>query len=150
MRKFEEVKKDCLKFPLIETQKPIRADKGSAGYDFFSKEDYVLKNGESHVFWTDICVVLPEDNVLLIDTRSGNGVKKGIVLKNTIGVIDCSYINATNGGNIGICLQNNGEEDFIINVGDRIAQGIITNCYFVEDDTVLNNERNGGFGHSGK
>ena len=50
MRKFEEVKKDCLKFPLIETQKPIRADKGSAGYDFFSKEDYVLKNGESHVF----------------------------------------------------------------------------------------------------
>lgn len=154
MRKFSRVKEASMKFPEIETKLPDRADNHSAGYDFYSKENYVLKPGESHIFWSDVKALMWFDNVLHLYTRSGNGTKRGIVLRNNVGIIDASYANnPTNDGNIGICLYNSGAEDFEVKTGDRIAQGVFVRYLITEDDRYLVSDekatRTGGFGSSG-
>lgn len=85
---------------------PLRGTKTSAGYDFFATEDIAIKPQGKAFFWTDVCVELEDDEVLLLDVRSSMGTKQDLMLANTIPVIDSDYINATNGGNIGIMLRN--------------------------------------------
>lgn len=87
-RGFEEVETQFLKHQEATTILPVRGDKGSAGYDFYSKESVTIQPGESHLFWTDVCAYMQEDEVLLIHVRSSVGIKKGLMLKNTTGVID--------------------------------------------------------------
>lgn len=155
MRKFEVVKKEALKFPALETKLPERADNRSAGYDFYSKEEKILNPGEFHTFWTDVKAQMYYDNVLKLYPRSGNGVKKGLVLRNGTGIIDPSYYgNMSNDGNIGICLVNTGTEVVLIAEGDRIAQGVFNRYLITDDDRFLKGkeksvERTGGFGSSG-
>lgn len=154
-RGFEVVQLQFRKFPEEEVVLPERADAGSCGYDFRSLEDYTLMPGEKHLFFTDIKVKMPMDNRLEINTRSGNGVKYGITLANTIGYIDASYYgNPSNDGNIGICLQNTSFFAFEVCKGDRIAQGCFSTYLVTDDDKFKNGSatsvRQGGFGSTGK
>lgn len=138
--------------PLIDhTKLPVRADEGSAGYDFFSNENKVLGVGEQHVFWTNIKAYMKKDEVLKVYPRSSMGTKFGVILANTVGVVDSTYYNnPDNDGNIGICLKNTGKEPVVIKYGDRIAQGVFQKYLVADNDTTLNTERLGGFGSSGK
>lgn len=56
--------------------------------------------------------------------------------------------------NVGVILINLGEEPFIVEEGDRIAQLVLTKYEKVEWDSVLNLDNtsrgSGGFGHTGK
>ena len=156
MRKFEEVRDEFKVFPNVETKLPERSDSRSAGYDIHSKEDYVLQPGESHTFWTDVCATMFFDNVLMIYARSGLGCKKGVVPRNCTGIVDSSYFgNSSNGGNIGVCLVNNGDEPFEVKVGDRIGQCVFLRYLIVDDDRFLSKktgkvERTGRFGSTGR
>ena len=155
MRKFAKVREDFMKFPEVETKLPVRADNHSAGYDFYSKEDVDIEPGSVHVFWTDVKAVMFFDNVLQIYTRSGNGVKYGVILRNGTGIIDASYANnESNDGNICIALENTGNRVFSVKKGDRIAQGIFIRYLITDDDKYLvgeeKKERKGGLGSTGK
>lgn len=128
---------------------PKRADKGSAGYDFYSPISLFIRPKEKVLIWTNIKCKLANDEVLLLFPRSSLATKKGLVLSNTIGVIDASYYNnIDNEGNIGISLYNSSDVDIKIETGDRIVQGIVTKFITAEDDNV-EGERKGGFGSSG-
>ena len=157
MRKFEEVEEKYKHFPDTPTILPRRGTAGSAGYDLFSKEDHVLQPGAFYVFWTDVKMNVFFDNVGLVVPRSGLGAKHGIVLRNGVGVIDYDYSSESNtqtGGNIGVCLVNNGSEVYPIHAGDRIAQIILTRFYITDDDehctADLRKGRTGGFGSTTK
>lgn len=156
MRKFEEVRDEFKVFPDVETKLPERSDSRSAGYDLHSKEDYVLQPGESHTFWTDVCATMFFDNVLMIYARSGLGCKKGIVPRNCTGIVDSSYFgNSGDGGNLAVCLVNNGDMPFEVKVGDRIAQCVFLRYLIVDDDRFLSQKtdkvkRTGGFGSTGR
>lgn len=152
VRGFEEVDKQHLKQPNVTTILPVRGDKGSAGYDFYSKDEtVVIQPDESHLFWTDVCAYMQEDEVLVVHVRSSIGIKKGLMLKNTTGIIDSSYYaNPSNGGNIGICLYNNSNESVTIEPYDRIAQGIFQKYLTTDEEVPLHNERIGGFGSSNR
>lgn len=105
-RFFEPVPKDkkkCKDDPILM---PKRATKGSAGYDFYTPIDFDLKPGEKKLIFTNVRAFMQPGEVLLLDTTSGNGTKKGVVLANTLGVVDSDYYYADNGGNIGICVLN--------------------------------------------
>jgi dUTP pyrophosphatase len=146
-----EIVKDNFRKNEGDIQLPKRGDKRSAGYDFYSPVDLVIKAGETGFIWTDIKAFMQDDEVLLLYVRSSVGVKHGVVLSNGTGVVDASYFsNANNDGNIGIPLRNLSDKDFVINKGDRIAQGIFMNYLVADDDNVMNEERKGGFGSSGK
>ena len=149
-RGFEEVDSKFVMHDEI-TILPVRGDKGSAGYDFYSKEAVTIQPGKSHLFWTDVCAYMQEDEVLLIHVRSSIGIKKGLVLKNTTGVIDSSYYaNPSNGGNIGICLYNNSNKPVTIERQERIAQGVFHHYLVVDEDVTLHEERVGGIGSSNR
>lgn len=154
-RRFEVVRDKFRKHPEQNIKLPERADSRSCAYDFYSAEDFILHPGERRLTFTDVKAQMFFDNRLEINTRSGNGTKHGIVLANTIGYIDASYYNnEDNDGNIGICLFNLGSEDFVVKVGDRIAQGTFTRYLIADDDKykhkIDNAPRQGGFGSTGK
>jgi len=57
------------------------------------------------------------DVVAIVAGRSGLGIKSGITLSNSIGVIDSDYR-----GEICVGLINHGDKPFSVHRGDRIAQ----------------------------
>ena len=89
--------------------------------------------------------------VLLLFPRSSYGVKKGMVLANTVGVIDSDfYNNPRDEGNITIALRNDGQVPFTIKKGERFAQGVFMPYLLADKEDVLNDSRNGGIGSTDK
>ena len=158
MRKFErisfdqfikDVKDDRMLYDSIEL--PKRSTKASAGYDIRSVEEGIIKPGEAKIFKTGLKVSMNTDEVLNIYSRSGHGYKYNICLVNSVGVIDSDYYNnPDNEGHFSIKLINLGDKDFEVNIGDKIAQGIFMKYLTGDDEDIIDNERNGGIGSTGK
>ncbi len=135
----------------IEIKLPVRADDGSAGYDFYSPVSVEVLPGEKSTIWTDVKAYMGRDEVLKIYPRSSMGIKFGISLANSTGIIDSSYYNnPDNDGNIGICIKNNSTEIYSVSKGDRIGQGIFQKYLVADQDITLSEKRLSGVGHSGK
>lgn len=150
MRFFEEVSTKHRKYD-TDTILPTRADKGSAGHDFRLKEEVVLQPGECKLIFTDVKAFMPQNEVLMLYIRSSIGYKKGVIFKNGTGIIDSSYYNnPDNDGNIGLTLYNINDYPVVLEKGERVAQGLFMPYLITNDDEVVNEERNGGFGSSGK
>jgi len=90
-RDFEPVKEESKQQPEIEFMMPRRADPRSAGYDIYSPVDIIIRAGTKRTIWTDIKARMMPDEILEVNTRSGNGAKFDIVIANTIGWVDSSY-----------------------------------------------------------
>lgn len=125
---------------------PIRATNYSAGYDFYSPKEYLLKAKEHLKIPTGIRVSMEKDEWLGIYIRSSFGFKYNIRLKNSVGIIDSDYINADNEGHIWVALYNHGDVDLLIKKGDAFAQGIFQKYFLTEDDKPKKIDRTGGFG----
>ena len=91
-----------------------------------------------------------EDNEYLqIVARSSTPLKYWLVVANAPGIVDADYYNnPDNEGEIFVQIINFSPFAIKLNKGDKIAQGIISKYYTVEDD-VRNGERTGGFGSTG-
>ena len=124
---------------------PARATKGSAGYDFVSPVDFVLKPGEMIKVPSGIRCKIDDGYVLEIYPRSSIGFKYRTMLANTVGIIDSDYYGAENEGHIIIALMNMGNKELAIKAGERFAQGIFKKYYLAEEEDV-NTSRTGGFG----
>lgn len=149
MRRFEVVRDDCRKTE-GNIILPTRADKGSAGYDFYSAIDFEIKPGETKLIPTDVKAKMLTNEVLLLFVRSSIGIKKHIVLANGTGVIDSTYYsNPDNDGNICGAFTNIGTETQVFKAGDRIMQGVFLEYLTTVDDKPVNAERTGGIGSSG-
>ena len=89
-----------------------------------------------------------KDYAGIILPRSGLGHKHGIILGNSVGLIDSDYQ-----GELMVSLFNNSNNVFIINPGDRIAQFMLIPVISIEyefvDDFNATSRSSGGFGHSG-
>ena len=130
--------------------KPSYATAGSSGMDLraYLKEPVTLKPMERKLIPTGIFLEIPEGYEGQIRARSGLAIKNGIGLVNSIGTIDSDYR-----GELRIPLINFGEEDFVVNDSERIAQLVITSYEKAEleySDEINETERgDGGFGHTG-
>lgn len=82
---------------------------------------------------------------MLILPRSSTGVKLGLRLANTVGVIDADYCDSDNEGHIMLVFENTTDEVVELPKGKAIAQGIITN-YVIPIKSSNLVQRNGGFG----
>lgn len=129
---------------------PKRGSKNSAGYDFFSPVYAVIPAKSTVKIPTGIKAYMQDDEVLMIYPRSSIGFKTNIRLSNTVGIIDSDYYNnPDNEGHMWIKFYNPTDKEYIINIGDKIAQGIFTKFLITDDDDVTE-ERNGGLGSTGK
>ena len=95
---------------------------------------------------------LPDNFELQIRPRSGLAAKNGVTVLNTPGTVDADYR-----GEVKVILINLSTEDFVINHGDRIAQGVLATVtsknvinLLKRDNISSNTERgSGGFGSTG-
>ena len=94
--------------------------------------------------------IAPEtpDVVAVVAGRSGHGLKNGVTMANSIGVIDSDYR-----GEISVVLINHGSEPFEIHRGDRIAQmmflPVLTAAFLPVDELDETERGTGGFGSTG-
>lgn len=132
---------DDLPLPSYETS-------GSAGMDVRAAEPATIAPGRRGLVGTGFAFAIPEGYEVQVRPRSGLALKKGISVLNTPGTIDSDYR-----GEIKVILANLGDEDFIVQRGDRIAQIVVAPVQrgnLVEvvelDDTARGS---GGFGSTG-
>lgn len=145
---------------------PKYAHKGDAGFDLranveeikndnylfnaikFNATTIILNPGGRVLIPTGLYMAIPEGYELQIRPRSGLALKYGITVVNTPGTIDATYR-----GNIGVILKNDGTEPFIIEQGDRIAQGVLNKveeANLIEVDSLDETDRSdSGYGKSG-
>lgn len=125
---------------------PSRASENSCGLDIYSAEEITIKKGSRHGVHTGLAMAIPNNHYGRIAPRSGLALKKGIDV--LAGVIDSDYR-----GELICLLINLGEEDFKINIGDRIAQLIVEKISILSPEWAESldaTERNeGGFGSTG-
>ena len=145
MRKFEKVSYDNSGIL------PTIADVRSAGYDLYTPTKVVIPPHSTVKVISNIKCYMDSSEVLLLFVRSSIGIKKNIMLSNTTGVIDSSYVdNPDNEGNIIFALYNYGDIEQVIDAGDRVVQGVFMKYLTTDDDSTTNTERTGGIGSSGK
>lgn len=145
----KDIKDDKELYDSIEL--PKRSTSKSAGYDIRSIEEGIIKPGEYKRFKTGLKVSMNDDEVLYIYSRSSLGYKYAVTMVNCVGVIDADfYNNPDNEGHFSVCLINHGNENFKVEVGDRIAQGIFTKYLTVDNEEPILNKRKGGFGSTNK
>lgn len=129
---------------------PERKTKMSAGYDVEAAEDVIVpafKPGQKPtLIKTGVKAYFPEDEVLYILNRSSNPKKKGLVMANSVGVIDADYYNnIDNDGHIMFAFYNILDTDTEIKKGERIGQAIFQKILLADNDNA-EGERLGGFG----
>ncbi len=123
----------------------------AAGMDICAlvDEEMLLKPGERCLVPTGLAFSIPAGFEIQVRPRSGLAIKHGIALVNSPGTIDADYR-----GEVRIIMINHGDDEFVIQSGDRIAQLVVAPvCQAVleEVDELDDTARGaGGFGHTGK
>lgn len=132
---------------------PQYATAGAAGLDLCACLDAPcpIAPGETTIIGTGVAISIRRaDYMALLAPRSGLGVKHGIILANTIGVIDSDYQDE-----IRAALYNRGERIYEISPGERICQLIImpivrATLNIVDDFLQTTPRGEGGFGSTGR
>lgn len=139
---------------LVGTSIPIPsyATNGAAAMDLRAclEEPKTVESGETVLIPSGIAISIHDTSlVALLLPRSGLGIKHGIVLANTAGVIDSDYQ-----GEIGIGIVNRGSHSYTIKPGERICQMMFVpvvqaDLNIVAEFSQESKRGSGGFGSTG-
>lgn len=132
---------------------PSYATDGSAAIDLRAclKEQIGIQPGETVLVGSGIAINIKDPNIVgIIVPRSGLGIKNGIVLANTMGVIDSDYQ-----GEIKIGLFNRSQNQYLVKPGERICQMLFmpvinATLKLVEEFSNATLRGDGGLGHTGR
>mgnify|MGYP000100081734 FL=1 len=129
---------------------PSYESRYAAGMDIRAAldEPVELSPGQRKLIPTGLQMAMPEGYEAQIRPRSGLAYRNGITMLNTPGTIDADYR-----GEVKVLAVNLGDEPFVIQHGDRVAQMVIapvTQADVQEVDDLSETERaDGGFGSTG-
>ena len=130
---------------------PAYKTDGASGMDLmaFIKEPITLKPKSSCIVPTGLSVAFSNNFEIQIRPRSGLAAKNNISVLNTPGTIDSDYR-----GELKVILFNHGNNDFLINNKDRVAQMILAPVIKIDleqtNDLPETIRGEGGFGSTGK
>lgn len=132
---------------------PKRKTKLSAGYDVEAAEDVVIpvfKPGiKPTLVKTGLKAYCMDDEYYMLVNRSSNPGKRGLVLANSVGIIDADYYeNSDNDGHFMFAYYNFFDKDVTIKKGDAIGQ-VIFSKYLLVDNDEADGIRKSGFGSTG-
>lgn len=129
---------------------PKRETAHAAGYDLKAAVTTEIAPGEIKLVPTGVKAYMQAQEVLYLFDRSSNPRKKGLVLINSVGVIDGDYYgNPDNEGHIFAQMKNITDETVVVEAGERIVQGVFVPFLVVDGDDATG-QRTGGFGSTGK
>lgn len=128
---------------------PTYGTDGAACFDLYAADTVAVAPGRKVTVKTDVAFEVPEGYVLKLYSRSGHGFKHGVRLANGTGIIDSDYR-----GHVPVCLHNDGNQPFIVELGDRVAQAMIVPVPRVEfqvvDELSETLRGEGGMGSTGR
>lgn len=133
-----------------DLQLPSYESEFAAGMDIRAAlpEPVELQPGSRVLVPTGLQMALPQGYEAQIRPRSGLAYRNGITMLNTPGTIDADYR-----GEVKVLAVNLGNEPFVIEHGDRIAQMVIApviQARIEETDNLPDTQRGaGGFGSTG-
>lgn len=129
---------------------PKRETAQAAGYDLKVAESMLLEPGEIKLVPTGVKAYMQANEVLYLYDRFSNPRKKGLVLINSVGVIDGDYYgNEANEGHIFAQMQNITDQPVSLEVGERIVQAVFA-PFLLADGDEASGQRRGGFGSTGR
>lgn len=129
---------------------PVRKTRYSAGHDFHMPFGVRIPAGGLATIPTGVRCCMADNYVMFVFPRSSLGIKKNMVITNTVPVIDSDYyMNDGNEGHIFICIKNCGNETLRLESGEAFAQAVFIE-YGVADNGDIETVRNGGIGSTGK
>ncbi|GAA7718243.1 dUTP diphosphatase [Helicobacter pylori] len=127
---------------------PKYQTEGSSGFDLHAVEEVMIKSHSVGLVKIGICLSLEVGYELQVRTRSGLALNHQVMVLNSPGTVDNDYR-----GEIKVILANFSDKDFKVQVGDRIAQGVVQKTYkaeFIECERLDETSRgSGGFGSTG-
>lgn len=139
---------------------PKRGTSGAAGYDFYLPATTEIPPstvvdgsgrvslGKPFLVVTGVKAYMKPGEYLEIVNRS-SGPKQGLLLANSVGVIDYDYYqNEDNDGHIMFAFWNVGATKIVLEAGAKIGQGIFKE-FLLADDDYATDTRKGGFGSTG-
>lgn len=146
--------KTILYKPIGDHVVPAPATAFAAGWDLTASEEVWLWAMQPILVPTNLEVAIPEGHMLLVLPRSGNSLKKSLIVPNSPGLIDSDYR-----GHLQVILTwlhspSDREQPYIkISKGDRIAQAVLV-PYVVQswvrvDELPKTDRGSGGFGSTG-
>ena len=146
----------CSKYKNSSINLPIRKTKHSVGYDLESAEEITIssiyklwltgKEVKPKLVKTGIKSYFNEDEVLILASKSSNPIKKGLVMANSIGIIESDYYNnESNEGELMLAFYNFFPFDITIKKGDAIGQAYFQK-FLIADEDNASGIRKGGFG----
>ena len=134
-----------------EVELPSYKTSGASGMDLmaFIKSSITIKPKTSCLIPSGLSMAFSKDYEVQIRPRSGLAAKNNISVLNTPGTIDSDYR-----GEIKVIIYNHGNNDFVVNSKDRIAQMILTPVVKMElqetEELPETIRGEAGFGSTGK
>lgn len=139
---------------------PSYSTPGSAAFDIRSPVEFTIDKNQSVHISLGFAAEVPEGHVAILCPRSGLGVKYGMGVRNTIGVIDSDYRGEWQANITRDCLEPTDwfiapDDNCVttVEIGDRILQCMVIpveQVDFVITDTLSETERGtGGHGSTG-
>lgn len=133
---------------------PKRSTKFSAGYDVEAACDCVIEpfklGMKPYLVETGIKAYMQEDEFLMLCNRSSNPFKKGLVMANSVGIIDADYYsNPDNDGAMKFAFYNFDSVPVHIKKHERIGQAIFMKYSLCDNDNA-DKTRDGGFGSTNR
>jgi dUTP pyrophosphatase len=140
-----------VKIKRVDTSLPLPeyATPGACGFDLYSRTDISIEPNQIVLVPSNLIIATPADHVLLLTPRSSLARKKGLIMPNSVGVIDQDY--AGDNDEVIIQLQNISDKLATIEKGERIAQGLFVPIAKAswQEVTAMNEKDRGGFGSTG-
>ena len=129
---------------------PRHESAGAAGFDLAASVDMTIAPREVTLVPTGLVIAVPAGHFLGVFARSSTPLKRGLMVANGVGVVDCDYCGPTD--EIKIEVFNFTDAPVQVRRGDRLAQGIVipyVRAEWIETDAPSAPAR-GGFGSTDK
>jgi len=119
---------------------------GAVAFDLYAREDSEVGPGETKAVPANVIVCAPEGYMFMVTARSSLAKKKGLMLSNSVGIVDQDYCGPDD--EVHILLYNFKKEPCAIKRGERLAQGIFVKIDKADLEEVeeLDSPTRGGMG----
>lgn len=120
-------------------------EKGAACFDFICREDVAIKPGEIKLVPLNSVIKLPASYTILIFVRSSTPIKKGLILANSVGILDSFYCGDKD--ELVAEFLNITSKDVEIKRGEILVQGMLIKHENVEWEEVdkMKDKGRGGY-----
>ncbi len=144
--------KTTLKIKRLDKTLPLPKyqTKGAVGFDLYARETIKIKPFTPTLVPLNTIVKIPEGYMLVIASRSSLPLKKGLMLANSIGIIDQDYCGEKD--EIKALVLNFTKKSVTVRKGERIAQGLLVKIARpqIKEVEKMEKKSRGGFGSTGE